>query len=1049
MPHDKKQESENTTNWFFWSIIGLIALYYAFHFFIASSSKEQHLNETSTKELLSMVKTIKGREAFYDNLVKSWRYDEDNSSCAFFANEFNGRFDCFKEDSYQAFDYCYSGTQAKSIIYKEGVYYYPYYGCDRLKSEEYVDDFNQLNLPIGEFFDALLTENSQLEGYSISELAAEKNSETDTLQSYWFEYEKEYLWPPYNSSPFQQVLRDSIQHIFKQDSSAIFVRNVKFSVGSMPYRGFSTKFKLEGYANEFLLIGYVSDRKWLGEVKELDFHGTLIFGGIILIIILLIPHLRILGLSKTDRLGYEHAVRLFVTLLIIIPVVFVMARYSYESVLLKANTKTWLEDQNDNRLTQIGEQFKNIGIASDSLLRWNTQSHSFPEKYSLTEYLKLDSNGTVASVEIFETSIATEDHKDLIKNNNLAYRPYYQEARKDRNKTVLEILKSVTSEGGVEYVFSTQQSTDEVLVLTTKIEDPYKDDKNGFYHVINIQGDIIYDSRHEELVSVEGNIFDRLNGRVANSEEDIEDLQVSGTFKVNYQNEKHLVKISRISMPDEVFGKDVNTIEPYYLVSFYDIGWIDSFHSSSLSVVSALYFAYLAFVLLLWQCLKFATVRRSKLERSMFSLPWLLPKNLDLGTYTLLFVMLLVLGVVEVFASRLLSWDFRSNVILVLFFTSLSGFVTYMVISKNKLFKKTASLIDSQFEAYKNKFKILQLSRKIRLRRSYGAFFVMWLMLFSYVPAWVIITRTHQYEKSILVETQHEKLGDYLGFRDRLTPVPSIKSSQLHAISDTDQEIVEASAFEKIKVPVAAMLFCVAVAFVGLYFYQMFIFRRMYFDFDFEFKPIKPSSNKQWLHLKGDVELRSFIALETNWIDLNGEEKEAIEALFHRFKNNLNEEVAEYIVIAIQDILHTKYELKWGLLTPTEKFLLYDLAEDGCMNATNKYPIISLIEKGYIHYDTHSIQGPEVVNKSFQNYILINSGEDEALLERIELSKKGKWGKSRTIVLAITLLLFFLSFTVHEQILEQILAVATGAIAVMPTVLGGMSNIQLPKFGGA
>ncbi|MGY2134414.1 cache domain-containing protein [Hymenobacter sp. HD11105] len=108
------------------------------------------------------------------------------------------------------------------------------------------------------------------------------------------------------------------------------------------------------------------------------------------------------------------------------------------------------------------------------------------------------------------------------------------------------------------------------------------------------------------------------------------------------------------------------------------------------------------------------------------------------------------------------------------------------------------------------------------------------------------------------------------------------------------------------------------------------------------------------------------------------------------------------IVLSIQQRAQFQFHRLWEMLTPPEHFLLYDLARDGLVNASDTILIDTLLQKGLLVYDTKL----RLVSESFRNYLLTGLTRAQAVRIEEETAQEarmsGAWA-SRSLPLFVLL----------------------------------------------
>jgi hypothetical protein len=148
----------------------------------------------------------------------------------------------------------------------------------------------------------------------------------------------------------------------------------------------------------------------------------------------------------------------------------------------------------------------------------------------------------------------------------------------------------------------------------------------------------------------------------------------------------------------------------------------------------------------------------------------------------------------------------------------------------------------------------------------------------------------------------------------------------------------------------------------------------------------------------------------------------------------------ENFVLKIEELADTYYHSLWNSFSDAEKFLLHDLAKDRYVNLKNVKTIRLLLQKGVIVADD-SLQ---IMNRSFNNFILSVVNEEEEVQMEKEQSSKGSWNtvQSVLIILLIALIAFI---AIAQQDLFRDLNVLIGAFGsaiALITRFGGLFSIK-------
>ncbi|MXV49819.1 hypothetical protein GS399_02470 [Pedobacter sp. HMF7647] len=138
------------------------------------------------------------------------------------------------------------------------------------------------------------------------------------------------------------------------------------------------------------------------------------------------------------------------------------------------------------------------------------------------------------------------------------------------------------------------------------------------------------------------------------------------------------------------------------------------------------------------------------------------------------------------------------------------------------------------------------------------------------------------------------------------------------------------------------------------------------------------------------------------------------------------------LAFKLQFNAHYFYMYIWQSLTKEEKFLLYDLAEDGLVNSFDDYNLSMLISKGVVIRVEGTLR---VFNKGFRNFILTAIGNSEAAKIKKLMLDNGNWNKLKTplIVVVIAILGFLLAS--QQQTYSRVITYITAFAAGVPTLL--------------
>ena len=143
----------------------------------------------------------------------------------------------------------------------------------------------------------------------------------------------------------------------------------------------------------------------------------------------------------------------------------------------------------------------------------------------------------------------------------------------------------------------------------------------------------------------------------------------------------------------------------------------------------------------------------------------------------------------------------------------------------------------------------------------------------------------------------------------------------------------------------------------------------------------------------------------------------------------------ENFVLKVEELASTYYHSIWNSFSHEEKFLLYDLAKDRFVNLRNIKAIRTLLQKGII-VAGDSLQ---IMNRSFNNFVLNAVNEDDEIRMQHELNQKGSWSVVYTVLIVLVFGVLVFIMLAQQNLLND--------INLMLGVLGSLAAI-LARFGG-
>ncbi len=163
---------------------------------------------------------------------------------------------------------------------------------------------------------------------------------------------------------------------------------------------------------------------------------------------------------------------------------------------------------------------------------------------------------------------------------------------------------------------------------------------------------------------------------------------------------------------------------------------------------------------------------------------------------------------------------------------------------------------------------------------------------------------------------------------------------------------------------------------------------------------------------------------------------EFLPRLYHQLKTPiLTLQDHEKMVLQVEDLCQTYYRAIWNCLATSEKFLLHDLAKDRFVNMRNLKSIRALRQKGLM-VGGNSLQ---IMNKSFNNFILSIADNDADIKMEQQIRQKGSWNTVHLIlVIAIISIVVFLGLA-QQELFKNFQAILAATAALLPL---------LARFGG-
>jgi len=123
----------------------------------------------------------------------------------------------------------------------------------------------------------------------------------------------------------------------------------------------------------------------------------------------------------------------------------------------------------------------------------------------------------------------------------------------------------------------------------------------------------------------------------------------------------------------------------------------------------------------------------------------------------------------------------------------------------------------------------------------------------------------------------------------------------------------------------------------------------------------------------------------------------------------------EKMILHVLHHSHGYYTDIWNGLSPRERYMLHDLAQDGFMNIKNTISLFSLMKKGLVVWRDR----PHIFNQSFRNFIIYSVPKSEALKFEIKKRDQGSWGTVRIVIFLVILTVLVFIVLGEPEIFEN------------------------------
>jgi hypothetical protein len=137
------------------------------------------------------------------------------------------------------------------------------------------------------------------------------------------------------------------------------------------------------------------------------------------------------------------------------------------------------------------------------------------------------------------------------------------------------------------------------------------------------------------------------------------------------------------------------------------------------------------------------------------------------------------------------------------------------------------------------------------------------------------------------------------------------------------------------------------------------------------------------------------------------------------------------MILHIQSKFKLTYFSIWNSLEKREKFMLYDIAQNGLANNRNIAIVSNLRKLGILVLQKNRI---ELFNRSFENFVLTMIDRKESLEFELEAKKTGVWSNIRYPILLVIAAIFLFLFTTQKDLFTDIIGWVAALLAGLPVI---------------
>lgn len=142
-------------------------------------------------------------------------------------------------------------------------------------------------------------------------------------------------------------------------------------------------------------------------------------------------------------------------------------------------------------------------------------------------------------------------------------------------------------------------------------------------------------------------------------------------------------------------------------------------------------------------------------------------------------------------------------------------------------------------------------------------------------------------------------------------------------------------------------------------------------------------------------------------------------------------EMREEAIWHLHNIVLPFYHHIWQSLCAEERYLVYDLAEEGLVNPTNKYHLGMLIQKGLVKRRENYGQ-LELMNDSFRIFVLMSVDKSEAMEIGKSLKGSSSWDELKNSIMLMIVGILAILLVSQQKVFSSVIGYLTAITALIP-----------------